>query len=74
MILLMLGNGSFSISFGRGSSPKLSHICFTDDLILVAKASMTQVQNVKQIMQEFCMASGQKVSYQKSHIFFSGNV
>lgn len=60
--------------FGRGSSPKLSHICFADDLILVAEASMGQVQNIKTILHDFCEASGQKISLQKSNVFFSGNV
>ncbi|GAU38761.1 hypothetical protein TSUD_64920 [Trifolium subterraneum] len=30
-------------SFGRGDCPKLSHICFADDLILVAEVTETQV-------------------------------
>lgn len=60
--------------FGRGSGPKLSHVCFADDLLLVAEASLEQVHNIKHILQEFCSASGQKISLAKSHVFFSNNV
>lgn len=35
---------------------------------------MGQVQLIKQILYNFCEAFGQKVSFQKSHVFFSGNV
>lgn len=61
-------------SFGRGSCPKLSHICFADDLILVAEASLGQVRNIKGILREFCDAFGQKISFDKSTVFFSSNV
>lgn len=44
--------------FRRGNSPKLSHICFTDDLILVAEASSNQVQVVRGILDRFCSISG----------------
>lgn len=42
----------------------LSHVRFAYDL-----ASMGQVQNIKQIFHELCMAPGQKISFQKSHVF-----
>lgn len=61
------------ISLSRGA-PKLSHICFADDLILFAEASVTQVRVIKKILERFCAASGQKVSLAKSKIFFSENV
>ncbi|CAA7053604.1 unnamed protein product [Microthlaspi erraticum] len=61
------------ISLSRGG-PKLSHICFADDLILFAEASVSQVQVIRKVLETFCSASGQKVSLEKSKIFFSGNV
>lgn len=70
-----VNSGDWSpFNFGWGSCPKFSHICFADDLILVVKANMGQVQLIKQILYNFCEAFGQKVSFQKSHVFFSGNV
>ncbi|KAG7534372.1 Endonuclease/exonuclease/phosphatase superfamily [Arabidopsis thaliana x Arabidopsis arenosa] len=61
------------ISLSRGG-PKLSHICFADDLILFAEASVSQIRVIRRVLERFCVASGQKVSLEKSKIFFSGNV
>lgn len=61
------------ISISRGG-PKLSHICFADDLILFAEASVSQVRVIRTVLEKFCRASGQKVSLEKSKIFFSKNV
>ena len=60
-------------SLSRGG-PKLSHICFADDLILFAEASVKQVRVIRKVLETFCRASGQKVSLPKSKIFFSSNV
>ncbi|KAG7557811.1 Reverse transcriptase domain [Arabidopsis suecica] len=61
------------ISLSQGG-PKLSHICFADDLILFAEASVAQVRVIRTVLEKFCLASGQKVSLEKSKIFFSNNV
>ncbi|CAA7030621.1 unnamed protein product [Microthlaspi erraticum] len=61
------------IQLSRGG-PKISHVCFAYDLILFAEASVTQVQVIRQVLEKFCVASGQKVSLEKSKIFFSENV
>ncbi|KAG7543761.1 Ribonuclease H-like superfamily [Arabidopsis thaliana x Arabidopsis arenosa] len=61
------------ISLSRGG-PKLSHICFADDLILFAEASVKQIRVIRRVLERFCVASGQKVSLEKSKIFFSANV
>jgi len=62
-----------SIGLSQGG-PKISHICFADDLILFAEASVSQIRVVRRILETFCIASGQKVSLDKSKIFFSKNV
>ncbi|CAA7057594.1 unnamed protein product [Microthlaspi erraticum] len=61
------------ICLSRGG-PKLSHICFADDLILFAEASVAQILVIRRILEKFCQASGQKVSLEKSKFFFSENV
>ncbi|XP_010473926.1 PREDICTED: uncharacterized protein LOC104753360 [Camelina sativa] len=61
------------ISLSRGG-PQLSHICFADDLILFAEASVAQIRVLRSVLEQFCGASGQKVSLEKSKIFFSNNV
>ncbi|CAA7023532.1 unnamed protein product [Microthlaspi erraticum] len=54
--------------------PQLSHVCFTDDLILFVEASVAQVRVIRRILEQFCVASGQKVNLEKSKIYFSENV
>lgn len=61
------------ISLSQGG-PKLSHVFFADDLILFAEASVSQVRVIRRVLERFCLASGQKVSLEKSKIFFSNNV
>lgn len=61
------------IRLSRGG-PQLSHVCFADDLILFAEASVSQVRVIRRILEQFCIASGQKVSLEKSKIYFSENV
>ncbi|CAA7018822.1 unnamed protein product [Microthlaspi erraticum] len=53
--------------------PHLSHVCFADDLILFAEASIAQIRVIRRILEQFGVASGQ-VSLEKSKIYFSENV
>lgn len=55
-------------------SPTLTHLFFADDLVLFAEASQDQIMVIKQCLERFSTASGQKVSLNKSQIFFSKNV
>lgn len=69
-----INNGAWiPFSFGRGDSPKISHMCFADDIILVAEASVNQVEVMKGILQDFCAVAGQKINLAKSQVFFSLN-
>lgn len=54
--------------------PKLSHFAFADDLLLFTKASLEQVHILQTIMDLFCKISRQKISKDKSSVFFSKNV
>ena len=56
------------------NGPALTHLFFSDDLILLAKASVDQLKEVMNFLETFCIMSGQKVSLQKSNICFSNNV
>ncbi|XP_072059052.1 uncharacterized protein [Arachis hypogaea] len=55
-------------------SPDLSHLCFADDLILFAEATMDQANDIKRVLKAFCNSSGQRVSNDKTRVFFSRNV
>lgn len=74
MIDCSMGVGDWKpICLSRGG-PKLSHVCFADDLILFAEASVAQIKVIRRVLERFCVASGQKVSLEKSKMFFSSNV
>lgn len=61
---------SISIS-RRGSS--ISQLLFTDDAILFTRASCEEAEMIKQILQEYSLASGQKINLSKSSLDFSNN-
>lgn len=61
------------IQLARGG-PKISHLAFADDLLLFVEASLDQVEVIKTILDLFCNSSGQKISQDKSSIFFSNIV
>lgn len=43
---------------------------FVDDLVLFSEATMDQVRVVKMCLDLFCNSSGQKVSNDKTQVFF----
>jgi len=55
------------------NGPEISHLMFADDIILFAEATVEQAKVIKQALDTFCEASGQKVSASKSKILFSPN-
>lgn len=61
------------IQLSRGG-PHLSHLAFADDLLLFAEASVDQINIISFILDIFCQSSGQRVSKDKTRIYFSGNV
>ncbi|XP_061361919.1 uncharacterized protein LOC133305695, partial [Gastrolobium bilobum] len=58
----------------RKNAPPISHLFFADDIILCAEASLDQAHVMNQVMKLFTGASGQKVSKDKTRVFFSKNV
>lgn len=64
-------NGLWHPIYASRGGPKLSNLCFADDIILFAEASLDQAPIINDCLQRFCAASGQKVSLQKiSCLFF----
>jgi hypothetical protein len=61
------------IRLSRGG-PMLSHLAYADDLMLFGEATVSQAQNIKDILDTFCKSSSQKVSPEKTKFFFSKNV
>lgn len=54
--------------------PAFSHLFFANDLMLFAKADGKNCVAIKDVLDSFCDLSGQKVSGEKTHVFFSPNV
>ena len=52
----------------------ISHLFFADDLILFAKVEEKACEAISEVLNRFCEESGQKVSIEKSIIYFSPNV
>lgn len=67
-------NGLWHPIYASRGGPKLSNLCFADDIILFAEASLDQAPIINDCLQRFCAASGQKVSLQKSRVYFSKKV
>ena len=52
----------------------ISHLFFADDLILFAKVDVDSCEAISEVLEKFYEESGQKVSMEKSRIYFSPNV
>lgn len=52
----------------------ISHLFFVDDLVLFAEADHINCSTIRDVLDEFCIRSGQALSDSKSGVFFSPNV
>jgi hypothetical protein len=53
------------------SAPAVSHLLFADDSLLLFRADTGSAEKVQQLLNLYCMASGQRINREKSSIFFS---
>ena len=53
------------------SAPAINHLLFADDSLLLFKASVEGANEVSNLLNVYCNASGQRINNEKSSIFFS---
>ncbi|KAH1032453.1 hypothetical protein J1N35_044627 [Gossypium stocksii] len=51
--------------------PKISHLFFADDLVILCEVQMEQARLLDSILKQFCASSGHRISGRKSNIYFS---
>jgi len=56
------------------SGVAFSRLFFADDLVLFAKVDMKNCTSVRDTLDSFCELSGQKISLNKSKVYFSLNI
>ncbi|VVA09363.1 PREDICTED: reverse mRNAase [Prunus dulcis] len=54
-------------------SPVLSHLFFADDSIFFVQAEERNCTRLKRLLEDYCLASGQLINYDKSSLLFSAN-
>ncbi|KAE8691300.1 hypothetical protein F3Y22_tig00110890pilonHSYRG00751 [Hibiscus syriacus] len=54
--------------------PDISHLLFSDDMILSAEASIEQLDVIRNVLDHFCIVSGHKITMEKTTIYFFRNV
>ena len=58
----------------KKNGPQISHLLFANNLILFIKASVNQAEIVKTCLNVFCVAFAQRVSKEKTWVFFFRNL
>ncbi|XP_021834215.1 uncharacterized protein LOC110774005 [Prunus avium] len=56
------------------SGPTISHLLFADDSLFFIQATTQNCSVLKKIVDDYCLASGQKLNTDKSSLYFSPNV
>lgn len=56
------------------NGPAISHLFFADDVLLFAKAKVSQMQMIHSLLSQFCLASGLRINVAKSRAFVGAGV
>ena len=61
------------LKVARGA-PAVSHLLYADDSMFYCKQSDEELSRLTAILQEYSLASGQRINYQKSSIYFGKHI
>lgn len=61
------------LKVARGAPP-ISHLLYADDSMFYCKGNTEELEHLSQILSSYSLASGQRINYQKSSIFFGKNI
>jgi hypothetical protein len=56
------------------NAPSVSHLLFANDSLTLMRADMTNATSLRQVLEDYCASSRQKISESKFNIYFSPNV
>ena len=74
LIELKCRDGSWTPLTASRGNVGISHLLFVDDIILFYKVDSKACNAIAEVLEKFCKESGQKISQDKSHVYFSPNV
>lgn len=74
LILQAESHGSLHGARVCRNAPSISHLFFADDSLIFGRATASEMTTVKDIIEQYSRASGQKVNYEKSEVSFSVGV
>ena len=61
------------LKVARGA-PAISHLLYADDSLFYCKQADAELNRLNEILQEYSLASGQRINYQKSSIYFGKKI
>lgn len=61
------------LKVARGA-PSNSHLLYVDDSLFYCRESAEELEHLNQILSRYSLASGQRINYQKSSIYFGKNI
>lgn len=67
-------NGQWKTLRAGRTGPYVSHLLFADDILLFEEASLEQINCMMDYLNKFCNFTGQKVSKEKTRIYFSKRI
>ncbi|KAI0496442.1 hypothetical protein KFK09_022759 [Dendrobium nobile] len=70
--IVQFGGDGLGVSF-RHSGPKISHLLYADDIILFSVANYCHLKKMKEIINLYCLWTGQRINTSKSMVMFSRN-